>query len=469
MPKRTVPERKQIITKQILSSHVAQIDRMFGWLLLMQWLLSFVIASLWTPYSYVGNVRSVHPHVYFALIGGALLSLYPFYLSRRHAGETQTRFVISVAQMLFGSLLIHIMNGRIETHFHVFGSLAFLAAYWDVRLLVLATALTGADHLLRGIFLPESVYGVLQATPLRALEHSAWVLFEDVILVFSIRLGIKGVDTVADKQANLEFTLQNVESIVEARTSELAATQQTVLTQQQTLITAAKMSALGEMAGGIAHEINTPLGSIALLAAELEFEANSGAKDPEFIAQSAGDIKKTVDRIGSIIKALRTFARDSQQDPMSPHNFRKIASETLDLCRERLASHGVRVIYDENTANLILNCRPTEISQILLNLLNNSLDAIEGLNEKWIRLECGVFDGEIHISVSDSGPGIPEPIAAKIMQPFFTTKEIGKGTGLGLSISRSIADAHGGRLELDRQGANTKFVLRLPSKTPMAA
>ncbi|RYZ64392.1 MAG: GHKL domain-containing protein, partial [Proteobacteria bacterium] len=171
----------------------------------------------------------------------------------------------------------------------------------------------------------------------------------------------------------------------------------------------------------------------------------------------------TVDRIGSIVKALKTFARDSQHDALTPHNFQQIAADTLNMCKERLRNHGAKLVYDEATANLLLDCRPTEISQVLLNLLNNSLDAIETLDEKWIKLECVVVNEEVQIIVTDSGPGIPAAVAAKIMQPFFTTKDIGKGTGLGLSISRSIADAHGGKLELEAGASNTKFVLKLPA------
>ena len=464
-----IRQRQIAIGREIKRAQAIKIDRMFAGLLIAQWILGIVFALCFSPYTYDGVARSLHPHLYFAVIGGGILALYPVFLVLKHPGTKASMYAITTSQLLFSSLFIHLTNGRIETHFHVFGSLAFLAAYHDVRILLYATVITALDHALRGVYIAQSVYGVLQASPWRAVEHSAWVIFEDIFLVFSIRSGNAVVGVVADKQANLEFTLANVESIVDERTHELQATQQTVLDQQQTLITSAKMSALGEMAGGIAHEINTPLGSIAMLASELELDAKAGVVDPAMVLDVSGDIKKTVDRIGSIVKALRTFARDSQHDELKPHSFKFIASETLNLCRERFASHGVKLIYDETAPDVSISCRPTEISQILLNLMNNSVDAIEMQDEKWIQLECKIAGAEILLSVSDSGPGIPEAVARKIMQPFFTTKEIGKGTGLGLSISRSIAEAHGGRLELDQTLQNTKFVLRLPNRNASTA
>ena len=119
-------------------------------------------------------------------------------------GDALTRYTIAVAQMLMGALLIHLTGGRIETHFHVFGSLAFLAFYRDWRVLVPATIVVAADHLLRGIFWPQSVYGVLVASQWRWVEHAAWVVFEDVILVMSCIRGTQELQQIAKHTAGLE-------------------------------------------------------------------------------------------------------------------------------------------------------------------------------------------------------------------------------------------------------------------------
>ena len=109
-----------------------------------------------------------------------------------------------------------------------------------------------------------------------------------------------------------------------------------------------------------------------------------------------------------------------------------------------------------------IECRLIQIEQVLLNLLNNSFDAIADLEEKWIRVDVEAEDHFVNIKVVDSGKGIPAEASEKIMMPFFTTKEVGKGTGLGLSISSGILKSHGGELSLDRNAANTTFVIRVP-------
>ncbi len=166
---------------EFLATHEQQIyrrtDRMFAVLMVLQWAAA-VAGALWlSPKTWSGDASSVHPHVWLALIfGGALCSL-PVALAIVAPGKTLTRHTIAVAQVVFSSLLIHISGGRIETHFHVFGSLAFLAAYRDWRVLVLPTIVVAVDHLVRGVFWPETVFGVLTASPWRWLEHAAWVLF----------------------------------------------------------------------------------------------------------------------------------------------------------------------------------------------------------------------------------------------------------------------------------------------------
>lgn len=134
----------------------------------------------------------------------------------------------------------------------------------------------------------------------------------------------------------------------------------------------------------------------------------------------------------------------------------------MEFCKTRFYNYGVELILADIDEDLEIECRIIQIEQVLLNLLNNSFDAAQKSEEKWIRVEAIEFGDYIDIKVVDSGPRIPEEVADKIMQPFFTTKELGKGTGLGLSISTGIMKNHKGGLFLDRTASNTTFVMRLP-------
>jgi signal transduction histidine kinase len=142
----------------------------------------------------------------------------------------------------FSSLLIHVTGGRIETHFHVFGSLAFLAAYRDWTLLVPATLFVAVDHLLRGLFWPETVFGVVTPSNWRWLEHAGWVLFEDLWLIICCRQGLREVEDIANHRAKLEQSYAAME--------------------QQTIAAEAANHAKSQFLANMSHEIRTPLNAI---------------------------------------------------------------------------------------------------------------------------------------------------------------------------------------------------------------
>ena len=160
-------------------------DRLFAGLLALQWIAGVAMALWLSPLAWEGMESHIHPHVWGAVILGGLITIFPIMLALLRPGQMMTRLVISAAQMMHSALLIHLSGGRIETHFHVFGSLAFLSFYRDWRVLVPATAVIALDHAMRGIFWPESVFGVLSASPWRWMEHAGWVIFEDIFLVWA--------------------------------------------------------------------------------------------------------------------------------------------------------------------------------------------------------------------------------------------------------------------------------------------
>jgi len=182
----------------------SRVDRMFVVLLVVQWIVSIIAAIVVSPYAWEGKERVLHMHVWVAILGGAGITILPVLLAFLRPGTTLTRHVIAASQMLSSALLIHLTGGRIETHFHVFGSLAFLAFYLDWQVIVTATIVVAADHFLRGIYWPESVYGVANPEWWRFLEHAGWVAFEDVCLIWSCLFGQREMAAAAARQAAIE-------------------------------------------------------------------------------------------------------------------------------------------------------------------------------------------------------------------------------------------------------------------------
>lgn len=231
--------------------------------------------------------------------------------------------------------------------------------------------------------------------------------------------------------------------------------------QQHKLVTSAKMASLGEMAGGLAHEINNPLSIIHSLIFRLNSTLNSGEIDIEKVHSDLNKIDMTVERIAKIVKGLKSFSRNAELDPKQMADLKQIIDDVFELCQERIRLGGIEMKINI-PADIKINCRPTQICQVLLNLISNAVDAVMELNEKWITINATVNADKIMIEVVDSGSGIPAQIAEKIMQPFFTTKEVGKGIGLGLSISLGIIQDHNGKLNYDPTSKNTSFKIELP-------
>src|SRR5579862_2618358 len=196
-------------------------DTIFGWLMICQWLAAIAAAVLISPRAWAGTQSHIHIHVLAAIVLGGIITALPVWLAFRHPGTVLTRHTVAVGQMLMSALLIHLTGGRIETHFHVFGSLAILAFYRDWRVLVSASAVVYIDHLVRGIFWPESVYGVMTAPIWRSLEHAGWVVFEVTFLIISIRKSLAETMNVALQQAKLENINGTIEKTVTERTAEL--------------------------------------------------------------------------------------------------------------------------------------------------------------------------------------------------------------------------------------------------------
>jgi len=220
------------------------------------------------------------------------------------------------------------------------------------------------------------------------------------------------------------------------------------------LLQAEKMAAVGQLAGGVAHEINNPLGGI-LAFAQLMSREERTREDLE----SLGMIIDAATRAKRIVESLLRFSRRPKQDERGEIDLSKVAEDALFLVQSQLKSGRVEVVRKLEPAPCVGNAN--QLGQILVNLLVNGLQAMkhDGRIEvaSWTGLQAAT------VRVTDSGPGVPEEIAGRIFEPFFTTKPEGQGTGLGLSICYRIAEEHGGTIRHERApGGGASFVLEIP-------
>lgn len=184
--------------------NAAHYDALFCALLVGQWVGAIVLAIYVSPYAWEGKEQSIHTHVWLALLlGGGLCSL-PMALTLLRRGSVMTRQSIGVAMLTFSGLLIHLTGGHIETHFHIFGALAFLTVYRDAAVLLTASVVTALDHVVRGLYFPESIYGISNPEAWRSAEHILWVVFCDIFLLHVCFKSRQEIGQMARRQAEAE-------------------------------------------------------------------------------------------------------------------------------------------------------------------------------------------------------------------------------------------------------------------------
>lgn len=232
-------------------------------------------------------------------------------------------------------------------------------------------------------------------------------------------------------------------------------------------INRAKMSYLSEMANGVAHEVNNPLVMISGYTERLEMMLERDALDHDKIRDNVNRQRTAIKRIAKIVKDLKTFSKDFLESPFETLPVEDLLNDTLRFCKARFRNHRIAIETITPQSEVLVECQPGQLMQALLSLLNNAFDATFATDHPWVKIEVQDTLSRITISITDSGSGIEQKIVDRILEPFYTTKEVGEGIGLGLSIALGIIRNHNGDLKVDVDCPNTRFVISLPKRQPV--
>jgi two-component system sensor histidine kinase/response regulator len=444
-------------------------DYWFSRLLVAEWLFGILIAVLYSPYAWAGRTRSIHEHVYAAVLLGGLITGLPILLASVKPGETMTRHVIATAQVLYSALLIHLTGGRIETHFHIFGSLAFLSFYRDWRVLIPASAVVAIDHVARQFLWPESVYGIANPEAWRFLEHAFWVVFEDVFLVLACVAATSDLRTASLRQAEVETLSVREREKSEQLDKALAVA--VVAQRQAEDANQIKSQFLANMS----HEIRTPLNGVIGMT-ELLSRTSLNERQRNYV--------ETVKASGNGLLTVINDILDLAKIEAGKLDFQKIE---FDL---GAVMNGVGGLMSAiaHTKGLELLCHmapnaprkligdPDRLRQILSNLVSN---AVKFTAQGEVEMSASVAsetarDVVLHFQIKDTGIGIAEASKSLLFQAFTQveashSRRFG-GTGLGLAISKRLLEIMGGQIGFDSElGKGSTFWFLVPYSKSLAA
>ncbi len=414
----------------------AKTDRVFAYLMIFQWIAGIIFALVISPRTWIGTTSYLHLHVYMAIFLGLIIALPPVVLAFARPGLNITKYVVAVSQIFFSILLIHLTGGRIETHFHVFGSLAFLAFYRDWKVLVLASGIVAIDHLVRGIWYPQSVFGVFAAEQWRWLEHAAWVIFENIFLFKLVNQSISEMKETAYTQAELE---KQKKDLLEANIR------------------------LEEFAYISAHDMKSPLISINNMIDILE------AKDA---------IKDGFQKQFNLVKSSVLQARDTLTSLNKVISFRK----TLNIQKERIEFADILNDMKLSLAGEIeknnvefrvdfsqcprINYPKIHLTSIMQNLISNSIKYRKIEVKPVIKIQTKKERNQIYLIIEDNGKGIDlESNCDKLFGLFQRFSQDVEGTGIGLHLVNSIVQSYNGSIEVSSEiDKGTRFEILLSNE-----